>query len=232
MIRRLTGYVASFLAVGVAIISSAAAQHAVGRCLAQSTEPEAAIICGRGRAALTVVPGTQSPDDKFAIAWREGRKTSDRDWVDGYLVRQSDGALLSKISGKFAGAEGQLYSHEYVSAYWNLEASVVAVFISQKWETRSLHIYSRRHDGKIIHHGEHFGKIEKAVQRLLKRKRPKLRHYEYTTTLQPGVVVRHGEAIHAIAMLQVPKSDDAPIVEFKIVLDVSQNSAELREPIR
>jgi hypothetical protein len=123
----------------VAFLAAFVATQAQASCAALQG---GAVICGEGKEAMRVLSGTNSPDLRFAIAWRErdgaGRDEPNPDNVDNLLVRLSDGAVLLTLGGNHWETDKFRANRRDEYAFWSKDSRFMLEISNDRWDTFSL----------------------------------------------------------------------------------------------
>jgi hypothetical protein len=87
-------------------------------------------VCGSGKGAARVVRDTVSPDQKFALAWRDPNKdpgdvTEDDADLELLLIRLADGTVLAKADTDYFRNPGVAANRREEFATWSPDSRMV-----------------------------------------------------------------------------------------------------------
>jgi hypothetical protein len=124
----------------VALLAAFLATPAQASCAA--LQDGGAVVCGAGKEAMRVLSGTNSPNLRFAIAWRErdgaGRDEPDPENVDNILVRLTDGAALLTLGGNHWETDKFHANRRDEYAFWSKDSRFLLEVSNDRWDTFSL----------------------------------------------------------------------------------------------
>ena len=109
-------------------------------------DQQGGLVCGEGKAAMSVVADTTSPSKNYAFAWRsEQGLPSSRDLppagVENLLIRIADGAVLAKLGGTY-WETGEIRANRYdLLAAWSPDSRSVIEVANSRWDSDSFAYY-------------------------------------------------------------------------------------------
>ncbi len=196
-----------------AVHTQARAETAAGPCVANAKQ---IVVCGSGPNPLIVLDGTTSPSGVLAIAWRSKGASRgelaepEPENVENYLVRLSDGLVLSEVVGRSWANEGGRANHVHHTVAWSPNSHWLIVGDSNKWALEAIAIYAiDLQSAKVTYQGL-FRKITSVTQSALRARVGAKRRDEYALDISNdrGIVIANSGAVSVPVHFQIPKEDN------------------------
>lgn len=204
-----------------AVHTQARAETAAGPCVANAKQ---IVVCGSGPNPLIVLDGTTSPSGVLAIAWRSKGASRgelaepEPEAVENYLVRLSDGLVLSEVVGRFWANEGGRANHVHHTVAWSPDSHWLVVGDSSKWALEAIAIYAiDLQSAKVTYQGL-FRKMTSVTQAALRARVGKRRdEYALDIANEKSIAIANSGAVSIPVIFQIPKEGNEVelMVRFK-----------------
>ena len=216
------------LAIAALVIACTVSQTAAVRADACTADPNGGLVCGAGKDAVRVFDDTVSPSRQYAFAWRtsEGLPKGDDipDEVENLLIRVADGAVLTRLGGRY-WATGQMRANRYdLVAGWSPDNRAVIEVANSRWDSDSFAYY--RIDGATAAKLDLLAPVKPAVFAKAGISPKKRAGYAFRIRDDQPVTLDARGRVDVIAELFVPKSDDDNL-EYKVRLEVVTKGGKL-----
>ena len=141
----------SALSAGLLVAAALPAMAELGPCKRDARETP---LCGSGTGAARVIRNTVSPDQKFALAWRDPNKdpggvTEDDADLELLLIRLADGVVLAKADTDYFRNPGVAANGREEFAIWSPDSRMVIRKLDVRYGTGAFTLYRIGPDGAL-----------------------------------------------------------------------------------
>lgn len=178
------------------------------------------LVCGEGDSAVRVIADTISPSKAYAFAWRTpgGLPTGQEipDGVENVLLRLSDGAVLTKLGGRY-WKTGDMRPNRYdLVVAWSPDSKAVIEVANSRWDSDSFAYYLL--DGNAATKVD----LRALVEPVLKAKISTKQRSDYAFRVREEMPVTLDPSGHLSFMVMVyrPKSEEGSR-DYKMQVDIA-----------
>ena len=188
-------------------------------------------LCGSGKGAGRVIRNTVSPDQKFALAWRDpdkdpGDVTEDNADLELLLIRLADGVVLAKADTDYFRNPGVAANRREEFAIWSPDSRMVIRKLDLRYGTGEFTLYRIGADGALAGDIDLTKIVEPAMRAHLRQigRGPA----DYMLSVGESTLGNDGTLRFPVAMFVVKKETE---VDYKVEMKVTPGKAPLRARI-
>jgi hypothetical protein len=212
------------LAFAALVIAPLIARAEMGPCI---PDDRGSLTCGNGVSSARVIPKTNSPSNRLALAWRLTSSApgyqlhEDNPDLESLIVRIADGAVLAKSRGTYWDMGDRYAKAQYLTAAWSPDSRLLIRMAGKGDAPHSAELFAFAQDDSITGPFDLVKVLDPAVRAEMKGVKD-VDGYTFRISHMPSMTIDDQGLIHASVFMETRDSGNERI--YKLTAQVMRTA--------